>query len=546
MLPTVEELVDGGLVTLERVRTADDPAALAAAATVPGEEAKATLLLGWRERVEGRPAFRWAVDTLHRHGVAGATVVLGVDGMVHGERRRARFFSRNADVPLTVVSVGAATALTAALGELCADLDRPLFTLERARVCKRDGEAVGEPDRPPSSDPEGLGIWQKLTVYASEQARHGRHPLYVELIHRLRLEGAAGATALRGIWGHSGDHAPHGDRFLALGRQVPIVVTVVDRPEEAARWWDVIDELTDEAGLVTSETVPAFRAVGPGISTGGLRLARLDAATLTSAAARAEEDAPRRRSSKSMPATRKKTSRRPLRPRTPSRVKKRTAKKTRSHHHPELWGLGMAAVGLFLATVLWLGWDGGIVGPKISEWLQDAVGSAAYVLPLVLMGVGGLMLVRSALVDFKPFRTGLVVAGIGLMIALGRDQGGAIGSLLGGGLANGRGGDRRRHRRCSAAPRRHAAPLRGVRRRPAARLRARRASRRHRRPALPGRARASRNVPRAPAPSRTSRTARTCSARSWTRWRATPTSSPRHPRRPSLPLSSCTRTARRT
>jgi len=132
---------------------------------------------------------------------------------------------------------------------------------------------------------------------------------------------------------------------------------------------------------------------------------------------------------------RKKPSKRPLRPRTPSRVRKRTTKKTRSHHHPELWGLGMVAVGLFLATVLWLGWDGGIVGPRLSQWLQDAVGSAAYVLPVVLVGVGGLMLVRSALVDFKPFRTGLAVAGIGLMIALGRDQGGAIGSLLGGGLA---------------------------------------------------------------------------------------------------------------
>jgi PII-like signaling protein len=273
-LPTVEELVEGGLVTLERVRMADRTTAAAAMAAVPGEEAKVTLLLGWRDRVEGRPAFRWAVDTLRRHGVAGATVVLGVDGMIHGERRRARFFSRNADVPLTVSAVGAATALTAALGELRDGLDRPLIALERARVCKRDGEAVREPGRMPSSDPEGLGIWQKLTVYASEQARHGRHPLYVELIHRLRLEGAAGATALRGIWGHSGDHAPHGDRFLALRRQVPIVVTVVDRPKEAARWWDMIDELTDEAGLVTSETVPAFRAVGPGISTGGLRLAR--------------------------------------------------------------------------------------------------------------------------------------------------------------------------------------------------------------------------------------------------------------------------------
>ena len=42
------------------------------------------------------------------------------------------------------------------------------------------------------------------------------------------------------------------------------------------------------------------------------------------------------------------------RPKSPARVKKRT-RKPRSHHHAELWGLGMTAVGLFLAVVLWLG-----------------------------------------------------------------------------------------------------------------------------------------------------------------------------------------------
>ena len=46
------------------------------------------------------------------------------------------------------------------------------------------------------------------------------------------------------------------------------------------------------------------------------------------------------------------------------------------------------------------------------------------------------MLVRSKLVDLKPFRTGLVVGAFGLMIALGRDEGGAIGGALGGGLAH--------------------------------------------------------------------------------------------------------------
>ena len=134
-------------------------------------------------------------------------------------------------------------------------------------------------------------------------------------------------------------------------------------------------------------------------------------------------------------ASRRRTKRRrTLRPRVPARVKKRT-RRTRSYHHPELWGLGLAAVGLFLATVLWLGWDGGPVGSRAAAWLEDGVGTAAYILPLLLLGLGGLLLLRSALVDVKPFRTGVIVGVIGLMIALARDHGGLLGSLLGGGLA---------------------------------------------------------------------------------------------------------------
>ncbi len=139
-----------------------------------------------------------------------------------------------------------------------------------------------------------------------------------------------------------------------------------------------------------------------------------------------------------MTARRKK---RPLRPRTPSRVKKRRTKRRGSssralpHQHPELVGLVLVALGLFLASLLYLGWAGGLVGERVETGLRDLLGSAAYAVPLVLAVVGSLMLFRSALVGVKPFRLGLAVALVGLMTTLGSRNGGFVGDAFGGAIA---------------------------------------------------------------------------------------------------------------
>lgn len=275
MLPQVSELVAGGLITLERARLLQGELAPLELPEELHEATTLTVYLGRDERVNGRPAYLEVVDHLHRAGLAGATVMLGVDGMTHRRRQRARFFSRNDAVPLMVTCVGTGDTVNAALDGIGALVDDPIATLERIRVCKRDGQLLAEPRHLPKQDEAGLGVWQKLMVYAGEQARHKGHPLYIQLVRRLREEGANGATALRGIWGFSGDHPPHGDRFLRLRRQVPVLTTVVDTPDQIQRWFRIIDELTDEAGLVTSEMVPALHAVASEQRFGGLELARL-------------------------------------------------------------------------------------------------------------------------------------------------------------------------------------------------------------------------------------------------------------------------------
>jgi S-DNA-T family DNA segregation ATPase FtsK/SpoIIIE len=117
-----------------------------------------------------------------------------------------------------------------------------------------------------------------------------------------------------------------------------------------------------------------------------------------------------------------------LRRKSPARVKKtKRTRRARVRQHHELSGLGLLALGLFLAAVLWLEWDGGIVGGEIDGALDALVGSARLGVPLVLVALGALMVARAALVDVRPFRTGLVVLGLGTMTVLGDERGGAIG-----------------------------------------------------------------------------------------------------------------------
>jgi PII-like signaling protein len=268
-LETVMKIKRRGLLTLERAQMLS---AASAGPPVDGES-KLTVFVGRQERVNGAPAFVAICDLLYRRGVAGATVLLGVDGTTRERRQRARFFGRNANVPMMIIGVGSSGRIGAALPELRGLLRDPLITLERVQVCKRSGELLARPHELPGTDEHGLALWQKLMVYSSDSAMfHGR-PLHLEITRRLRESHAAGVTTLRGIWGFRGANPPHGDKLLQIRRHVPVVTIIIDTPEQIARSFAIVDEVTADHGMVTSEVVPALAAIGPAGTRGGLRLA---------------------------------------------------------------------------------------------------------------------------------------------------------------------------------------------------------------------------------------------------------------------------------
>jgi PII-like signaling protein len=251
LVDDVRTIVGSGLVTLERVQLQVGALDAAAPAWTPDSPTKLTVYVGRQDRVDGVPAYAAVCDVLQRHGVDGASTLLGVDGTQAGGRQRARFFARNQSVPTMVLAVSSAGSLAPALGELERMLDEPTVTLERVQVCRRDGQMVE-----PLHLGDGAAPWRKLTVYTSEAELYRGRPIHREITRRLRASGAAGVTTVRGVWGFHGARPPHGDRLLRLGRRVPTVTVVIDEVARIGTAYAVIDELTAEHGLVTCESVP--------------------------------------------------------------------------------------------------------------------------------------------------------------------------------------------------------------------------------------------------------------------------------------------------
>jgi uncharacterized protein len=112
---------------------------------------------------------------------------------------------------------------------------------------------------------EGEGKLLRIFVGESDHW-HGK-PLYQAIVERVRQEGLAGATVIRGIEGFGADSRLHTARILRLSEDLPVVVEIVDSAEQIERILPILDEMVGE-GMVTVERVEviAYRGNAPGVS----------------------------------------------------------------------------------------------------------------------------------------------------------------------------------------------------------------------------------------------------------------------------------------
>ena len=100
---------------------------------------------------------------------------------------------------------------------------------------------------------DGDQLLVRILIGDSDKWHHV--PLERALLERLRKEGFAGATVLRGIAGFGASSVIHTTNVVSLSSDLPIVIEVVDDQEHVDKLLPILDEMLTGGALVTIEKV---------------------------------------------------------------------------------------------------------------------------------------------------------------------------------------------------------------------------------------------------------------------------------------------------
>ena len=106
------------------------------------------IYIGEADHWQGKPLYQALVELFHQRGLAGATVLRGVEGFgAHSRIHTARILRMSEDLPLVVEAVDTREHIEALLSEIDAMVGDGLVTLTDVRVISYRGGS-GAPQSP--------------------------------------------------------------------------------------------------------------------------------------------------------------------------------------------------------------------------------------------------------------------------------------------------------------------------------------------------------------------------------------------------------------
>ncbi len=101
---------------------------------------------------------------------------------------------------------------------------------------------------------EITGKGKELRIFLGESDKWQNKSLYAAIVEKVKEEGLAGATVLRGIEGFGASSRIRTDRILRLSSDLPVVVIIVDREDRINRILPAIKSMMTGGMITLSDT----------------------------------------------------------------------------------------------------------------------------------------------------------------------------------------------------------------------------------------------------------------------------------------------------
>ena len=103
--------------------------------TLPQDGCLLRIYIGESDKHDGKPLYEWLVRAAREHGLAGATVLRGIEGFgAHSRLHTAKILRLSEDLPLVVEIVDTTEKIDSFLSSVDDAIQEGLATLENVRV----------------------------------------------------------------------------------------------------------------------------------------------------------------------------------------------------------------------------------------------------------------------------------------------------------------------------------------------------------------------------------------------------------------------------
>jgi PII-like signaling protein len=220
-----------------------------------GDAKKVTIYLNQDTRTHMEPLWAAVLAFLRHKHVAGATLLRADAGFGTHEQfhdPRSEYLAEHTPVRIEFVETGQRIdELLPTLYEMVTD---GLITLQDVTVVKCVAKDSKTKSTAPQSGRKVVTAPGKLVrIYLGESDKCKGEPLYEAIVKRLRMMDFSGATVYRGILGYGAKgHTHKGGRFH-LSHDLPVMVSVIEKPERISELVRVVGEMMQDGIIVTSD-----------------------------------------------------------------------------------------------------------------------------------------------------------------------------------------------------------------------------------------------------------------------------------------------------